>query len=241
MKKILFMLLCAAFAFQSCDSEEVTEQQPQEVEFRIDYSFSSGSMSRSTNDEIYTKFFNDHIKTRQITPKHYSLTFTNTETKQKTEISGMWDSKSFIKLLEGKYSVIGASINKGTTEFVRDSLYLAFNDTIEINNKTTNVNIKAEYFCSLIFFDAANIKNVRYYAYSSYNNSISEDLCLLDNYYYGFVKSYSSYDTSILEVTRKDGKLIKVHTKGLNLENGKYYFFNDMTGGFDLEPMKPGN
>lgn len=240
MKKILFTLLCAAFVFQSCSKEEEV-RQPQEVEFSIDYSFSSGNMSRTTNDEIYTKFFNDHIKTRKITPKSYSLTFVNSETTQKTEITGTWANKGLIRLLEGKYAVSGTSLNNGLTTYVRDSLALKFEDTIEISSKTTSINIKAGYNCSLVFFDAANIKNVRYYAYNSGYSSVNEDLRLLDNYYYGFVKSYSSYEISYLEVTRKDGKLIKVHTKGLNLESGKYYFFNDMTGGFDLEPMTPGN
>lgn len=228
---ILFALL-----FMSCESDE---REPQEVEFTIDYSFSSGSMSRATNDEIYTKFFNDHIKTKEITPKHYSISFTEAETNQKTEVEGTWEKKGLIKLLEGKYTVSGTSINKGNTSYVRDSVALSFEDVVDINSKTTNISIKAGYNCALVFFNTEDTKSVVYY--SSYYTTISETLASKDGYFYGFVKGFTGNATSYFELIRKNGKTIRIHTKGLNLENGKYYFFNDLTGGFDLEPMTPGN
>ena len=73
---ILFALL-----FISCESDE---REPQEVEFTIDYSFSSGSMSRATNDENYTKFLNDFSNTRKLTPNHFSISLINSETTEKT-------------------------------------------------------------------------------------------------------------------------------------------------------------
>ena len=230
-------LLSVALFLHSC-GEDI--KQPSEVEFTIDYSFSSGSMSRATNDEVYTNFFNDYIKTRKITPNHFSVSFINSETKQKTEITGLWTEKSFVKLLEGNYTVSGNSINKSSTyKYVRDSLALSFNDNISINSKTTDLKIKAEYNCALIFFDTSKTTKVRY-ANDDYYNKTDEPLNILNGYFYGFVHSFSG-DNSYIEVTRKYDKAVKIYTKNLNLENGKYYFFNDMTGGFDLEPMTPGN
>lgn len=240
MKKLFFQLtvLTAVLCLSSCNKDEI--RQPQEVEFTIEYSFSSGSMSRATNDETYTKFFNDYIKTRKITPNHFSISFINSETNQKTDITGLWTEKSLVKLLEGDYTVSGNSINKSSSyKYVRDSLALSFNDNISINSKTTSLKIKADYNCSLIFFDASKITKVRY-VNDDYYNKVDESLNILNDYFYGFVHSYIG-DNSYIEITRKYDKTVKIYTKGLNLENGKYYFFNDLTGGFDLEPMTPGN
>ena len=239
--KNLFIIttVFTVFLLQSCREDEI--RQSPKVVFTIDYSFSSGCMTRNTvNDEIYNKFFEDHIKTREITPKHYYITFTNEETKQMTKVSGIWNDKSLIRLTEGNYIVDGESVNKSQLHYVMDSLVLSFNDNIEINKSTENINIKAGYNCSLIFFNAKDIKKVRYYAQNIYT-TIDDYLQSIDGYFYGFVTKLPSYETSYIEITRKNDKVILIHTAGLGLENGKYYFFNDMTGGFDLEPMTPGN
>ena len=70
--KNLFILttVFTVFLLQSCREDEI--RQSPKVGFTIDYSFFSGCMTRNTvNDEIYNKFFEDHIKTREITPKHF--------------------------------------------------------------------------------------------------------------------------------------------------------------------------
>lgn len=240
-----FATLCVVLCLHSCGNEEVEAFQedsstPKEVEFTIDYSFSSGSMTRSTNDDIYTKFFNDYIKTKKITPKHYFLSFIDATTKQKTEVSGTWTEKGLVRLLEGNYTVSGSSINKSNYKYVRDSLVLSFNDNISINSKTTSINLKAGYSCSLVFFDTSITSKVRYYS-PSYYEAIDENLKELNGYFYGFVQSFPSSENTYFEITRKNEKTIKIYSNNLNLENGKYYFFNDVTGGFDLVPMTPGN
>lgn len=239
MKKSLFIPLCIAFVFQSCSKEEV--RQPQEVEFSIDYSFSSGSMSRTTNDEIYTKFYESYIKTRKITPDNYALIFTNKETGQKNEIRGLWSENNLIRLTEGSYTVTGNSYD-GPTTFAKDKVVLSFNTEITISTTTEALIVKASYNCPLLFFSEELTTGIRYK--SGYINGYSEvidELGILDNYYYCFVKEFYTNKDSYFEITRTNHKISKVYTDNLNLENGKYYFFNDMSGGFDLEPMTPGN
>lgn len=237
-KKILFALFCTVFVFQSCDSDDY---QPKEVEFRIDYSFSSGSMSRATNDEIYTKFYEDHIKTRKITPENYALLFTNKETGQKNEIRGLWSENNLIRLTEGTYTVTGNSYD-GPEMYAKDKVVLSFNTEFTVRATTESMVVTASYNCPLLFFSESLISGVRYK--SGYINGYSEvidKLSTLDNYYYCFVKEFYTNANSYFEITRTNGRVSKVYTDNLNLENGKYYFFNDMTGGFDLEPMTPGN
>lgn len=233
-KKILFALFCTAFVFQSCDSDDY---QPKEVEFRIDYSFSSGSMSRSTNDEIYTKFYEDNIKTRKITPNNYSIVFTNKETGQKNEINGLWSEKNLIRLAGGTYTITGSSEDDGKSSEVKEKVIIEFKDEIVINENTSTLILKAQYNCSLLLFDASLSRDVTYYWEYPYGESLKS----LNGYFYCFCKRNVGGKESYFGVMRTNGKVSKVHTDNLNLENGKYYFFNDMTGGFDLEPMTPGN
>lgn len=244
MKKLFIQAatLCSMLCFHSCNNEiEVTK--PQEVEFTIDYSFSSGSMSRSTNDEIYTKFYEDHIKTREITPDNYAFTFTNKETGQINEIRGLWSENNLIRLPEGTYVVKGNSYD-GDGIYVKDKVVLSFDTETTISNSTNSITLKANYNCSLVFFSAELTDKVRYRSGVKGSNGyteVIEDLKVLDNYHYCFVKGFSESDNSYFEINRINGKIPKVFTKNLNLENGKYYFFNNLTGGFDLDPMTPDN
>lgn len=242
MKK-LFMsvaVMCSALCFQSCNNE-IEIKEPQVVEFSLDYSFSSGSMVRSANDDAYNKFFEDHIKTREITPDNYAFTFTNKETGQINEIRGLWSENNLVRLPEGTYAVKGNSYD-GDGLYVKDKVVLSFDTETAISNSTNSITLKANYNCPLVFFSAELTDKVRYRSgvTSGYQEKI-DDLKTLDNYHYCFVKEFSESDNSYFEITRTNSKISKVFTKNLNLENGKYYFFNDMTGGFELDPMTPGN
>lgn len=234
MKKILFTLLCAAFAFQSCSEEE---SQPQEVEFTIDYSFSSGDMTRVSNAEIYDSFYKNYIATRKLTPDRFELVFTNKETEQKNEVNGLWSENGLIRLVEGTYIVTGKSYEYNNW-YAKDEALLAFNDEITIDKNTKSITVKALWDCPLLFFSTANTKSVTY----RWGDALQiDEIKILDGYYYCFMKGVSSDNKSCFTIMRTNGESIKVYSDKLKLEKGKYYFFNDVTSGFDLEPMTPGN
>lgn len=228
----LLMLL-----FNACSSSE--DYQPQEIEFNIDYVFSSGDMTRATNAEIYDSFHKNHIASRKLTPDNFMLVFTNKETGQRNEVNGLWSRNGLIRLTEGTYTVTGDSYDGASNVYTKEKAVLSFNDEIVINRSTKSVILKASYNCPLLFFSSKNTQSIVYdHAPTSYT---SESLPIVDEYYYCFIKSLSKTDGACFIISRKDNTKVRVYTKNLILENGKYYFFDDITGGFDLPPMVPGN
>ena len=92
MKKILFTIV-VTLVFIGCSKESSSEQIPTEVEVSLDFSFTeSGSMTRA-GSTAYTDFYNKYIKTKQLTPKNFDLTFTNKETGATATIKGNWNKK----------------------------------------------------------------------------------------------------------------------------------------------------
>lgn len=232
--KIFLSTLFSIILFASCSSEDY---QPQEVEFKIDYSFSSGDMTRATNADIYDSFYKSHIVTRELTPDRFELIFTNKETGQKNEVNGLWSENGLINLVEGTYTVTGKSHDYNDW-YAKDKAILSFNDEITINKNTESIVLKALWDCPLLFFSTSNTKSVVY----KWGDALQlDEIKKLDGYYYCFMKGFSSGNNSCFIITRTNGETIKVYSDKLKLEKGKYYFFNDVTSGFDLEPMTPGN
>ena len=162
MKKIFgLMLLCAASVFYSCEKEYV----PQEVELSLDYTFiESGSMSRASGEEVYTNFYNKYIKTKELTPKTYELTFSNKDGVV-LEIADLWSHKHGVRLPEGEYTVRGIShpIEKVLDRqyFPSDSLYIRFNEKVNITKDMTVLTLTALYDSYLLLFDTSNINNIK--------------------------------------------------------------------------------
>ena len=106
MKKILFTIV-VTLVFIGCSKESTIEQLSKEVEVSLDFSFTdSGSMTRA-GSTVYADFYNKYIKTKQLTPKTFNLTFKNKETGATATIRGSWNKKHSFKLLTGDYEVIG--------------------------------------------------------------------------------------------------------------------------------------
>ena len=130
MKKILFTIV-VTLVFIGCSKESTIEQLSKEVEVSLDFSFTeSGSMTRA-GSTVYADFYNKYIKTKQLTPKTFNLTFKNKETGATATIRGSWNKKHSFKLLTGDYEVIGTSYPYGIhSAACIDSLYLKFNEKI---------------------------------------------------------------------------------------------------------------
>lgn len=242
MKKLFSLMLLLAtivIALPSCsgDKDEPTPTT-QEVEVKLDYSlFESGSMSRS-GESVYQKFYDEYIKTKILTPKTYSLVFVK-GSKYTMKVSGTWDSNDAIKLLEGEYAVTGTSAP--TDAYVSDVAYLNFNENVSIAKDTEKVTLRATYDCFLLMFDASTIETA---SWKFETNTGTNELFKVDNLYYMFV--YQTYSDSerrdmILNIKRNNGATIELNITNMGLSKGKYYYFNNTTNSFDIDPMENGN
>jgi hypothetical protein len=242
MKKIFgLMLLCAASMLYSCEKEYI----PQEVELSLDYTFiESGNMSRATGSEVYADFYNKYIETKVLTPKKYELTFDNNETKATTTINGNWDRKDGIRLLEGSYTVVGSSRPVVKYEF-SDSLFLSFNEVVDIKKDDTDLLLTALHDSFLLMFDVDNTAKIDLKTTVLSSGSPEKQVIKDDKLYWIFlqdvVSSFGSNYFYTLKIYRKDGNNSNVVLKNMPFEKGKYYYFNDLTNSFNIPPMESGN
>lgn len=248
MKTYLYCLLATfSIALYSCSKHE-TISPKQSVEVTLNYTFSeSGNMTRSSGSDVYKDFYDEYIETRQLTPTQYNLTFTNTETGAVAKINGHWDKPDAIRLVEGEYLVEGIShpISKYNHA---DSVFLAFNEKVQITKEDTNITLHAIYDSFLLLMDVNNTNNILLNTILTSNGSPKHELRCDDNVYWIFLRDiHSKFDGSSssyyynLVITRKDGMQSSISLKNMLFEKGKYYYFNDMSNGFDLPMMDSGN
>lgn len=238
MKK--FLLVASAFiALTSCSSEESEiTQAPHEVNVSLSYSLvESGSMTRNSG-EVYSDFYEKYIKTKQLAPKTFELTFTNKETGATAVIRGDWNKKHSFKLLTGIYEVTGISHPQANNCI--DSLYLCFNENVTITNETTGINLTANYDSYLLMFDKSDKKDIKLIFSSSTGGSgTTYSLNNTDNLYYAFIYELLSIGRNYISISR-DGKSSSIELDDMPFEKGKYYYFNDISNSFDIPPMEAG-
>ena len=246
MKKLFYIGLLA-LALYSCSKEEV-DTTPKEVEVKLDYAFTeSGSMTRAGAD-VYNDFYIKYIKTKKLTPAKYKLTFTNKQTGKVAQIDGLWNSQDGIRLVEGEYEVTGTSYPNHPKNKIRDegypsdTVYLAFNENVNILKDAKNLTLNAKYDSYLLIFDKANYNSVTYEAFNTGGPKPlleSESLLTLfiKDLKYGTTSSYDHY----IYLTRTNGQKSEILLNNIPFAKGKYYYFNDMTNSFDIPPMESGN
>lgn len=246
----MLLVITSVFCFTSCSNEEDEFYTPQEVDLTLDYTFvESGSMAkasatRATGADVYDDFYNNYIKTKQLTPTTYSLTFTNQETGATATINGRWDRKDGIRLPEGTYNVTGMSLPKeGDYKEWSDSVHIVFNEIVSINKDDTQLILTAIYDSYLLMFDAENTEKIS--CKNRTTTSSKEKLSQKENLFWVFMqkpyRNNSKSDDYYLEILRKDGYKSTVGLIDIPFEKGKYYYFNDMTNSFDIPKMESGN
>lgn len=216
------------FALTSC--EETTDYIPQEAEFTINYGFAeSGPMTKS-GATVYSDFYNAYIKTQILTPDTYTLTFSN-ETGAVATFYGSWANMDMVKLLEGTYTVTGSS---GHTDLNQDLATLSFNQDVVITKATTNIQLTATYNCLLLMFDKTRITEA-YYSDGGYDktNLFSQD----NNVLYIFLSDDFTPSANIKYKRDEINPSSTIYLRPLSLQNGYYYYFDDINGTFDVPPM----
>lgn len=236
----------------SSTSSEIPSDEPkEEVEFKLDYTFSeSGDMTRATGEEVYTEFYDKYIKTKVLTPKSYTLEFIpKGESNSVIKINGNWNDKDCVRLPEGEYTVIGTSYpleeyaKIGIKELPSDTVYISFNETVNIVNDMTTLTLNAKYDSFLLLFDRENTSKIEL-------NETSKQLSCDESCYWLFAKetSWTNWDNGFsfthylgAKIIRNNGVEVDVEFGKLSLTKGKYYYFNDMTNSFDIPMMESGN
>ncbi|MBO5916393.1 MAG: hypothetical protein J6Q25_05720 [Bacteroidales bacterium] len=248
MKKFLSMMLImtSLVCFLSCSNDE-EYRAPQEVDLTLDYTFvESGSMTKVTGADVYDDFYNTYIKTEQLTPTSYSLTFRSKETNETVlSIDGTWCDDNSIRLPEGEYIVTGKSQPKEREtyygyEYPSDTAYLIFNENVKIIRDMKDLTLRADYDAFLMLFDSSNVNKICLYNGDSLSSN-GEVFWLFmrdKNYRTSSGSSTGYYD---LTITRKNNDVINIKVKDIPFEKGKYYYFNDMTNSFDIPKMESGN
>lgn len=237
LSKLLFLGLIPLSCACSNDSEPI-----ENISFSIDYTLmESGSMSRGGED-VYSRFYNEMVKTKKIAPENYSLKFSTLDSEhQVMSVNGTWSEKNSIILPSGTYNVTGTS--HPTTQSNCDSLYIVFDEAVQITSAMTKLMLKAKYDCYLLLFSTENITKVEA---TQANTTSLFNLPKTNEVFYLFVNyiPYSSISNNrVLDIfiTKNDGNKIVINLSKLGLEKGKYYYFNDVTNTFDIDPMENGN
>lgn len=234
MKKILsFLLLCvAAICCLSCENGEDVNVEKKLVDVCFGVKFvESGSMSRATADEVYQEFYDKHIATKELVKKEYQLTIRDMSGATVAELNGTWDVTT-IQLPEGTYQISGNSVGDYETVFLR------FEEDVEIKSSGT-INLTAQYSCYLLLFPT----NGGQYSYTLYTKSgmYTDSMALptVDDLSYLFASSlgYSHY---IKYSDGTDQTTLYFNSENFQFEIGKYYYFNIVTGTFNIPPMENG-
>lgn len=251
-RKILItpLIICAILTGCSGTNDEPAAAADKEVSVSLNYIlFESGTMSKAA-DEAYDKFYTQYIKTKQLAPKTYNLTFSQNGTTLLTA-KGLWEASDALRLIPGEYHIDGHSKASNANDCYSDSLDLAFSEDYRISASSTQILLKAEYNCFLLMFDAGNIEAVQtkwVNANSMVDTPANISAPKVGEFYYLFVTNtrkensvYHQYTATLsLEIKRKDGSTLTLDLSSFPFEKGRYYYFNDIANSFDIQKMSAG-
>jgi hypothetical protein len=264
MKTLILLSLIITLCI-SCTKEPIETTNPGNVKISIDYTFptNSGSMVTKSNP-IYLDFYTKYIASKLLTPKTYSITFGGLNKNVVGRVRGVWGAKQLVAFPPDRYVISGTS---WPTKYniCGDTCSLKFCDTIDITQLTTNITLKAYYDCSLILVDTTNVKNTNYVISKAWNyivpfvDAVKSTMMKTDNFYYTFYNgdamegcspknniNLNVYSRQIDQIgTPYDPTAIIFKATTILLwfytwEAGKYYYFGDSNGSYNLQPMTNG-
>ena len=97
----------------------------------------------------------------------------------------------------------------------------------------------------MLIFDTNNTKSIEY-NYGTYDGieGYYINLPKSDNIYYMFIEKLLNEGNPAanrITIHRNSGVTSTIYISKTPFENGKYYYFNDITNSFDIPPMEEGN
>ena len=235
--KRLTLLLVPFVVLTSCT--KTTVDPSQEVEVLFNYVLpESGSMTRATAAEVYDTFYEKFIKTGELLPTLYTLSFKTMDGKEVASISGNWKNNKPVTLSTGKYQVAGFSKGNVTANDYYHRAPLVFDEVIEINENTSSITLHAAYDCFLLLFDAEGKTYFKWSADGTASSGISGDVNKAGDWYYIFAQGFKG--TGSVE-WYYGGKENRIWMSDYNFQKGYYYYYSDMAGSFEVPKMLPGS
>ncbi len=233
----LCFFLAAILACSACN--KITYDSTKMVEVSFNYALpESGSMTRVTAAEVYDTFYGKYIKTGELLPTIYTLSFKTMDGKDVATISGNWNNNKPVMLATGKYQVSGTSKGNITANDNYHRAPLMFDEIIEITENTSSITLHAVYDCFLLLFDAEGKTYFKWSADGTASSGISGDVNKAGNWYYIFAQGFTGSGSVQWNF---GGKENRIWMTNFNFQKGYYYYYNDMAGSFEVPKMKPGS
>ena len=143
-----------------------------------------------------------------------------------------------VTLATGKYRVVGNSKGGVTYNDYFNKAVLVFDEEIEITEATTTILLHANYDCFLLLFDAAEKTYFRWSADGTSTSGISGDVPKVSDYYYIFAQGFKENGYVQWNYGSKENRIWMADFK---FEKGRYYYFNDVSGKFEVPKMSAGS
>lgn len=233
MKKPFLLFLVSMLLF-GCERSQFPSHL---VDVTFQYTLSqSGSMTRA--GEVYDTFYELYIKSGQLLPSPFSLHISTLDGKEIESVSGTWNENQPVTLATGKYRVVGNSKGGATYNDFYSKAVLVFDEEIEITETTSSILLHANYDCFLLLFDAAEKTYFRWSADGTSTSGISGDVPKVSDYYYIFAQGFKENGSVQWNYGSKENR---VWMSDFKFEKGRYYYFNDVSGKFEIPKMQPGS
>lgn len=276
MKTLIFLLLMS-ITYISCTKEPIEPINQENLYLTLNYVFPAKSGDITPKGEsVYLTFYNKYIEGRILTPRIYYANLFDADNHIGASIYGKWGEEKLFIVPPGKYAIDGVSWPVGYISFgtaitggvCGDTAYLAFHDTIEVTQTSTNFVLNAEYDCSLVLLDTTEVKETFLFVPDTtnwsfpmpYYKAVKTTMMKTEEFYHTFLFNGAingeGYDkvNLYLGVTTTRREMIYPPLEPSYLENisfsiplwvyqmqaGKYYYFEHTANGYILPPMTGG-
>lgn len=239
-------IIAALIALLSgCEKPTPNPEETKDVTVSLTYSLdtSVGSdMTKATDAEVFDMFY-QKMKSGEMVASKYHIVFTEVSTGAKYEFDGSWADDDMVTIRTGNYRIEGYT--KADGRYIQEKASLKFEEELNINSSMTSITLRAKYDCFLLAFAQSNIKDMRLY-YRYYGDSSYSKLYTFNGYYYAFCNNvlYSDEpnrkEQACISGERDNGTIFSIYVGHANLEKGKYYIYNDVSGSFELPKMEAG-
>lgn len=236
MKALFKVTVLLLLITSSCSSKENVLDDPT-VELSFSYVLSnSGRLTKSVSDDIYQSFYDSYVKTKEVLPKSYFLQVKNSSEEVIATLYGDWEKKDVVKLPLGTYHVVGYSRGGTYSADNYRKASLIFDEKITINSYTTEVVLNAQYNCFLLLFNGSGKSGFTWTADGTAQPDVSGDVPKAGDLYYLFVRTYNS-NISISWIYGSNTNSMNLY---YDFKNGYYYYFDDISGTFNIPKMQNG-